>query len=162
MKRQAYLTLLTAVCLVFVLGIGSVFADGGGNGRTEGPSLEIVGQDSSFSCYFIQPSPCDGITYEVTGKCTIGVRETVLNSREEHVQLGIRFIGQGDGYTLRISHDQVYDAIEGEYFVQGVHYEWDGKGRLPDFESTSSGSVFMSNGLPTGLSLYTTSAQCTP
>lgn len=161
MKRQAYFTLFTAAFLVFVLGIGSVFADSGGNGRTEGPSFERVGQDSSFSCYFIQPSPCDDNTYEVTGTCTIGVRESVSNAREEEAQLFIRFIGQGDGYTLRILHAQAYDAIEDNYFVEGVHYEWDGNGRLPDFESTSSGTVFTSNGVATGLSLYTTSAQCT-
>ncbi|WP_420629534.1 hypothetical protein [Candidatus Leptofilum sp.] len=161
MKRQASLTLLIAVFLVFVLGIGSVFADSGGNGRTDGPSFEKVGQDSSFSCYFIQQSPCDGVTYEVTGKCTLGVRGNVSNARVEEALIGIRFIGQGDGYTVRISHGQEYDAIEDNYFVEGVHYEWDGNGRLPDFESTSSGTVFTSNGVVTGLSLYTTSAQCT-
>ena len=160
MKKSPYFLLL-AVFMIFVLGVGSVFADTNGNGRTEGPSFERIGQDSSFSCQFAQRSPCDDLDYEVTGVCTIGVRETVSHTGEEHVELLLRFIGTGDGYGLKIHHSQEYDAIGNEYSVEGVHYDWDGSGRLPNFESTSSGTIFVSNGIPTGLSLSTTSAQCT-
>ena len=39
MKKSPHFLLL-AVFMIFVLGVGSAFADSGGSGRTEGPSIE--------------------------------------------------------------------------------------------------------------------------
>lgn len=172
MKRRIFLMLLALFMVLFVLGLGEQpFLNGTAHGDNlvtflqgvEAESAVVVNDHvSSFSCFFIQPSPCDDNTYDVTGTCTIGVRETVLNTGQEKVQLQIKFTGSGEAYSLQILHNQSYDAIASSYPVAGVHYEWNGHGRNPDFESTSSGTVSISGGSPSGLSLSTTGTLCTP
>ena len=119
---------------------------------------------NSFSCLFFQFSPCDGIRYDVTGECTIGVKETILPSGEEQVLLRIRFEGEGQEYSLRLSHSAQFGNIANQYNVAGVRGVWSGRGDaggdLPNFQTLSSGTVFISNGTPVGMSLSTTSAKC--
>lgn len=141
--------------------------DGGGRAvvpQTGMPNLVQSASDgvvsSSFPGNYFQFSPCDGIRYEVFGTYTLGVRETILDSKGERVVVSLQFLGRTQDYALRLIGSVQLNQIAAQYDMDGIIGLWDGRQRLPDFEIVSSATVFMSNGAPRGVTLTTVSARC--